>query len=297
MNTLKSITTLLPVGFVLAALTCLPPANGQVVYTNGFEAAQNYTVNSTISGQGGDGGDINNWTSTLNNGTAQIVTSSTNGTMSPAEGSQMLQAQYGTGSLSLNQMIRPANNTIMTDFSYTFKLAVQEDAISNSGVYIGIRSSAAWSANNPNGLDFGILRYSDGGGGYEYGFAVRQSTYNGSSFATRVGNDTFTINEWHTFNLDFDRDTLTFNGTVYNSSNALVTSFSNVAIWDKMGVMSGYGFDQVGIYVHQIGTQPYVLVDGMKITAVPEPSTIAALSLLGGAAVIFYRRRNRTSKS
>jgi len=275
MNILKLPIFLLPLGLVLAALTILPQAQGQVIYTNGFETNQNYFTNGgtgsfgSIAGQGTDGGAIKNWTATFSSGTALIVTSSTtNSTMYPASGDQMLQAQYGTGTLSLNQVIRPTNNTITESFNYTFQLALQEDAVSNAGVYIGIRSSAAAAAGNLNGLDFGVLRYSDGGGGYEYGFAVRQSNPGGPSYATRVGTNTFTINEWHTFNLDFDRDTLTFSGSVLDSSNNLVTSFANVAIWDRDGVMSGYGFDQLGVYIHQKGGQPHVLVDDMSLALI-----------------------------
>lgn len=301
MKTLNYIHTLLPVGLALAALAILPAAKAQLIYSNGFETGNNYYTNGgtggtgTISGQGTDGGDIKNWTSTLNSGSAQIVTNSlgTNSTeMFPASGDQMLQAQYGTNTLSLNQIIRPANDMIMTDFNFTFKLAVQEDAVSNAGIYIGIRNSQIYSTN-ANGMDFGLLRYTNNGG--EYGFAVRQSTNGGSSFATRVGTNTAPLNEWLTFSLDFDRDTLTFSGTVHDSTNGLVTSFTNVAIWDRYTNMSTNGFDQLGVYVHQVGNKPYFLVDDMSVTVVPEPSTIA-LALLGGAAVVFYRRRNRASK-
>lgn len=287
---------------VLAGMTMLPDAMGdQLIYSNGFETNNGYFTNGgtggtgTISGQGTDGADIKNWTSTLNSGSAQIVTNSlgTNSTeMFPASGDQMLQAQYGTNTLSLNQIIRPANDMIMTDFNFTFKLAVQEDAVSNAGIYIGIRNSQIYSTN-ANGMDFGLLRYTNNGG--EYGFAVRQSTNGGSSFATRVGTNTAPLNEWLTFSLDFDRDTLTFSGTVHDSTNGLVTSFTNVAIWDRYTNMSTNGFDQLGVYVHQVGNKPYFLVDDMSVTVVPEPSTIA-LALLGGAAVVFYRRRNRASK-
>lgn len=293
----KSKSFLLPIGLALATLAILPAANGQLIYSNGFETSGNYSTGNLV-GQGTNGGDIKNWTASLNGGTAKIVTSSTwnSTTMNPATGSQMLQAQYGNSSLSLNQLIVSSNNTIKQDFNYTFKLAVQEDALSNAAIYVGIRSSAATAAGHSNGMDFGLLRYSDGNGGYELGFAARQSNPGGPSYATRIGTDTAPLNEWLTFSLDLDWSSLTYSGTAKDSSNNLITSFSNVAIWDKNGTMSSYGFDQLGVYVHQVGDKPYFLVDDMSVTLVPEPSAIA-LALLGGAAIAFYRRRNKASKS
>lgn len=303
MNTKKSLIFLLPFGLFLAALTILPTAQGQLVYTNGFETNQNYFTNGgtggtgTIGGQGSNGGDVNNWTTSLNGGSGQIVTESTwtnSTTMTPTGGDQMLQVQYGTGSLTLNQVFLPTNNAIKQDFNLTFKFAVQEDYVSNAGIYVGIRSQAAAAASHPNGMDFGVLRYTNGGTNV-YGFAARQSDPGGSSYATRVGTDTMNINEWYTFSLDLDWDSLTFSGTVYDSSNNLITFFTNVAIWDRDGVMHDYGFNQLGVYVHQKGNQPYVLLDDMSVTLVPEPSTFA-LVLMGAAAAVYYRRRAGAAK-
>ena len=98
------------------------------------------------------------------------------------------------------------------------------------------------------------------------------------------------INEWYTFSLDLDWDSLTFSGTVSDSSNNLITSFTNVAIWDRDDEVKNYGFNQLGVYVHQKGTQPYVLLDDMSVTLVPEPTTFA-LVLMGAAAAVYYRRR------
>lgn len=299
----KPVIYALSAAFLLTGGGLLPMARGQLIYSNGFETSGNipggnYTTGN-IAAQGYDGGAVGNWTATLSNGTAKIVTSSTwnSTTMNPATGSQMLQAQYGTGTLSLNQKF-VSSNAIQQDFNLTFKLAVQEDSVSNAGIYVGIRSQVASGASHPNGMDFGLLRYetSPGSGVYEYGFAARQSPPGDPSYATRIGTDAAPLNEWLTFSLDLDWSALTFSGTVKDSSNNLITSFSNVAIWDRDGVMHSYGFDQLGVYVHQKGSQPYFLVDDMSVTLVPEPSTIA-LALLGGAAIALYRRRNKASKS
>lgn len=308
MKSLKSLISLLPVGLLLAGVTILPTAKGQTnIYSNGFETSGNFPGGTysttggtggtgTISGQGTDGGAVGNWTATFNSGTAQIVTNSTrvSTSMNPASGSQMLQAQYGTNaSLSLNQVILATNNAIKEDFNFTFKLAVQEDTVSNAGVLVGIRSSAATSANNPNGMDFGLLRYVTNGT-TNYGFAARQSDPGGSSYFTRIGTNTANLNEWYTFSLDLDWSSLTYNGTVKDSNNSLVTSFTNVAIWDRNNVMTNYGFNQLGVYVHQVGNRPYFLVDDMSVTLVPEPTTLA-LVLLGLVAVIYFRRHGKTA--
>lgn len=282
----------------LAGMTMLPDAMGQLIYTNGFETSQNYLTNGgtgstgSVVGQGSNGGAVQNWTATLAGGTGQIVTDSQGAystEMTPPQGDQMLQAQYGTNSFTLAQIILATNNAIKQDFNFTFKFAVQEDAVSNAGIYIGLRSTAASAASHPNGMDFGVLRYTDDGQSV-YGFTARQSDPGGASYATRIGTDTLDINEWYTFSLNLDWDSLTFSGTVYDSSDNLVTSFDNVAIWDRDGVMHDYGFNQLGVYIHQKGGQPYVLLDDISITAVPEPSTLA-LALLGAAAAVYYRRR------
>lgn len=194
----------------------------------------------------------------------------------------MLQAQYGTNSMSLAQVF--TNTAIKESFDFSFKLAINSATVGNDYIRISIGSS---STNVTGGLDFGVLKYADG-----LGFTARQSAPGGSSYATRIGSATMGLNEWYTFTLSLDWDTLTFSGNVYNSTNALVTSFSNIAIWDRDGTMHAYGFDKISVGVTQSSTA-YVLVDDITV-AVPEPTSIALL-VFSAAGLLLMRHRRRNS--
>lgn len=278
----------------LAGFLSLPGAMGQTFYESGFEVSQNYTTNGgsqgtgNLSGQGGDGS-MPNW-STGGSSQLLIVTSSSGSTtLLPPEGNQMLQAQYGTGSTTGQQNFLTATNAIKESFNFSFQLAVNADSVGNAAfsMYVSGQQDA-------NGLYIGLQRDGAGteGNPYVYGFIARQSEPGGGSYYTRLGTDTFSLlNEFHTFNLTLDWDTLTFGGTVSNSGG-LVTTFSNVAIWDRDGTVHTNGFSRVGFQINQVGNSPYFLIDDIHISAIPEPSALA-LALLG-IATIFHRRRRKS---
>jgi len=287
---------------VFAAGMSLSSVQGEVIYQNGFEASQNYSTtggslsNGNISGQGGGGtgSPLQNWSS---GGSTElkIVTSTTSGetTYNPPQGSQMFQAQYGTGSTTAYQIFESTNNSVKESFTFSFKLAVIEETVSNAAIYIGVGNSSS----STGGMDFGLLRYGTGSSEnpYVYGFAARQSDPGGQSHSTRIGTDTFSLNEFHTFTLTLDWETLTFSGTVYDASDHLVTSFSNVAMWDRDGVFPDIGFNRIGVFIHQKGNTPYFLIDDMSLTTIPEPSAVA-LVFVGALGLLFFYRRSRFAR-
>lgn len=278
---------------VLVGAISLPHGMGQAIYEIGFETSQNYTTtggsqsNGNLSGQGGDGGSLPNW-STGGSTELKIVTSSSGTTtLLPPEGNQMLQGQYGTGSTTGLQNFLTPENAIKESFNFSFKLAVNAESVGNAAFSMYVSGQQA-----NNGFYIGLSRFGTGTelDPYVYGFIARQSLPGQTSFYTRLGTDTFSLNEFHTFDLTLDWDTLTFGGTVSNAGG-VVTTFSDVAIWNRDGNVHDNGFSRLGFQINQIGNSPYFLIDDIRISQIPEPSALV-MTLLGAGAVFYRQRRS-----
>lgn len=252
---------------LLAIFLCFPHAAGQTLtthYQTGFESPT-YTQ-AALAGQDG-------WSASSIGTVVGTV-----GTISPPEGSQMLQITRPTsGDPSVfSNAFAGFNEGAKEDFLFSFKITA--DVKSNAAVMLSIGatnkgSNGAWVGLRPLGAS-GV----DG-----FGFHYRDGV---TGSYVRLGTETLTLGEFYRFDLLVDFETDTFSVAVYNSSNVLQGSASNISVYTSATTYEFY--NRIYSNQDQVGATKFY-IDDIIVQQIPEPSAVF-LTLAGAAFLLLLRR-------
>ncbi len=247
---------------LLAVFLPLPSVTGQVFYETGFEPPA-YTT-GPLAGQQG-------WTATSIGTVVGTV-----GDIVPPEGTQMLEVTRPTSSDDryLSNLFAGFNEGAKEDFLFSFKLAA--DVKSNAAFGLSIGSSARSSS----GAWAGIRSVDTN----DFGFYYR----NGSTW-TRLGTNTVTLEEFYRFDLLVDFDAKTYSIAVYDSSNVLQGSASNIDLYFAGSYTDIAFYNRVYGDMDQIGATKFYVDD--ILVQIPEASSLALALSVTVLVLLGHRRK------
>lgn len=254
---------------VLAAALFMPGAMAAPIthYDTGFESPP-YTLGA-LPGQ-------TTW-GTGSDRTGTVV--GTVGTIVPPQGTQMAEFTRPTSGdpKEFSNVFTPTADGFPKNVRFSFEITA--DSKSNAAIGVGFVSQGSGSS----GAYFGLRPTADGGNS-DFGFFYRD----GSSSWTRLGTSTLTLGAFYRVQIQVDSDPDLYSLAVYDSSNALVGSKSNIDVWLTGGFTTMNKYNRILGSVDQNGSTKFYL-DNINIEQIPEPTALGLAFF--GAGVMLLRQR------